>query len=86
MYHVIYEWLEKPEQVRLSDAEYFTDKDGVQSACFTFTFEGPDDTATRIREWLTSKKSTGVITVWVSIPDAAIYYMNAVYGITKGDI
>lgn len=77
---------DKTDNIELSNAKYRLNSDETGTVCFSFNFDGPGTAYSRFWERLTSQNLVGVLELWVSIPDAAIYRVNYNYGQINGKL
>lgn len=72
------------ENVTFRDAAYELDADGAGKACFSFRFDRKDTAYTRLVERFTAQQQAGLLELWVSLPDATLYYVSYNYGDIQG--
>lgn len=74
----------KTENVELIGVKYQLYADGTGKACFSYRFDTPKTAYSRLLEPLTSQNSVGILELWISLPDTAVYHVNYNYGNIKG--
>lgn len=82
--NIIGELEDKTENLELFSTDYRLDSDGTGTVCFSYYFDGPSTTYSRLWERLTSQNLSGFLELVVSLPDATIYHVNYNYGHNKG--
>lgn len=80
LYAIIGKMEEETENVELRYVEYHLNSDGTGSVLFSFQFDRPDTGWFGMLQRFTSRKPTGNLELWISLPESTVTHVSYNYG------